>query len=640
MPRIFKGSEPTLKLLVGKTNEEYDNLRILLYTTDIDDAIEVIDGITLDGNVAEINLASRAFIGLEDGLIKYKVEYVINGDLFHTERESNYYLKSLSYVSENSAKQQILNITENGEYKITPNDGAYVTIRVDVLGYEQGITEGYNQGWADGYVSGETEGYNSGHTEGYDQGHSDGYQEGAEIGKAQVGAEAITLNVAENGTIYTKYADNIPEWNEPLTGDDFYSYAYMDGRVYDTGYQLTDDSVIEVWYKTSFNKSLNGKHIVFGVEDGVQLKYERTAPYWTLEYPNGVSVSVEDIMKFEEWVHIVLTKNKIIINNVEKEITEDVVFAGTSNFKIGGIDASLYNDCRGFYGMVKVNNNVFIPTLNGISNNGVILDCAKENISSNVFYEFYEIIRPTIYDNLIKQVNANVKIDMTGIKLGESQFSKVPDWIAPVKQSKDIGHMFNSCTSLSDISALAEWDTFNTTIMCNLFYYCSHLVDISPIANWDTSNVTNMSNMFANCAGLVDATPIANWDTSSVTTFESMFSSNTNLTTIPYMNCIKAESSTGYTNKFPIGGYSEFSKLTNVGGFYIKNSWNSNYGLNKCPNLTYESCINVLNALYDFTGNGETPTSTQGTLKVHSNFLNLVGDEISIATNKGWSIVS
>ena len=60
--------------------------------------------------------------------------------------------------------------------------------------------------------------------------------------------------------------------------------------------------------------------------------------------------------------------------------------------------------------------------------------------------------------------------------------------------------------------------------------------------------------------------------------------------------------------------------------------------LNKLPNLTYESCINILNGLYDFAGNGETPSGTQGQLKVHQNFLNIVGDEISIGTLKGWKI--
>ena len=54
--------------------------------------------------------------------------------------------------------------------------------------------------------------------------------------------------------------------------------------------------------------------------------------------------------------------------------------------------------------------------------------------------------------------------------------------------------------------------------------------------------------------------------------------------------------------------------------------------------LSYESCISILNNLYDFTGNGETPNNDQGKLKVAQSFIDTVGDKISIATNRGWTI--
>ena len=62
------------------------------------------------------------------------------------------------------------------------------------------------------------------------------------------------------------------------------------------------------------------------------------------------------------------------------------------------------------------------------------------------------------------------------------------------------------------------------------------------------------------------------------------------------------------------------------------------YILKKMTALSYESCISILNNLYDFTGNGETPNSDQGKLKVHQNFLDKVGEEISIGVAKGWVI--
>lgn len=87
--------------------------------------------------------------------------------------------------------------------------------------------------------------------------------------------------------------------------------------------------------------------------------------------------------------------------------------------------------------------------------------------------------------------------------------------------------------------------------------------------------------------------------------------------------------------------YSNATTLTYHSGFpNCKFSSDGNYYYTKLPNLTYESCISILNNLYDFTGNGVTPTSSQGKLKVHANFLTTVGDELSIGTNKGWTITA
>ena len=90
---------------------------------------------------------------------------------------------------------------------------------------------------------------------------------------------------------------------------------------------------------------------------------------------------------------------------------------------------------------------------------------------------------------------------------------------------------------------------------------------------------------------------------------------------------------------YGIFGYNDLSKITDFGGFLnLKCSLTNDNNLKRLPNLTYESCINVLNGLYDFTGNGETPNSEQGQLKVAQSFIDKVGDEISIGVLKGWSI--
>ena len=111
---------------------------------------------------------------------------------------------------------------------------------------------------------------------------------------------------------------------------------------------------------------------------------------------------------------------------------------------------------------------------------------------------------------------------------------------------------------------------------------------------------------------------------------------NTNTTYVPAIPCV---GNTSYYQSAIFWAYGDFSKLTYFGG-WIGRKYNVDKDniLKKMTALSYESCISILNNLYDFTGNGETPDNSQGKLKVAQSFIDTVGDEISIGTLKGWSI--
>ena len=167
--------------------------------------------------------------------------------------------------------------------------------------------------------------------------------------------------------------------------------------------------------------------------------------------------------------------------------------------------------------------------------------------------------------------------------------------------------------------------------MDSMFFYCQDLQTI-PLLN--TSNVSNMNNMFYGCSNLQT---IPSLDTSKVTNMNKMFNNCRSLVSIPALNAQRLSIGQFYG----IFGDSELPNLINFGGFLnLKCSLTDDKNLKKLPNLTYQSCINVLNGLYDFTGNGETPNVSQGKLKVHQNFLTTVGDEISIGTSRGWTITA
>lgn len=206
------------------------------------------------------------------------------------------------------------------------------------------------------------------------------------------------------------------------------------------------------------------------------------------------------------------------------------------------------------------------------------------------------------YEGAYKNIEVNVpqtaKISVkdSGIKFRNSTFTTIPD-VYDFNGIIDMSYMFADCGNLQTIPAI---DTSEVTDMSYLFYYSG----IKDIHYMDTRKVTTMNRMFAYC-GIAS---LPEFDCTSLTNIERLFQNTGN-------------------------------ELTECGGWKnLKINWTDNYGLSRCTNLSYQSCINILNGLYDFTGNGETPNSNQGQLKVHQNFLDLVGDEISIAVSKGWNI--
>ena len=98
-------------------------------------------------------------------------------------------------------------------------------------------------------------------------------------------------------------------------------------------------------------------------------------------------------------------------------------------------------------------------------------------------------------------------------------------------------------------------------------------------------------------------------------------------------SAIKVGANTKITNFFG----NKCDGLTDFGGLIGLRASITSGGFNNAPNLSHQSLINILNGLYDFTGNGETPTSSQGKLTLGStNLAKLSEDEKAIATDKGW----
>ena len=121
-------------------------------------------------------------------------------------------------------------------------------------------------------------------------------------------------------------------------------------------------------------------------------------------------------------------------------------------------------------------------------------------------------------------------------------------------------YLFSSCSSLTDMIALAGWNVSKVTNMSSMFYGCSKLTNLTGLAGWNVSNVTSMNGMFSSCSSLTDLTPLAHWNVSNVTTMNSMFyrcSSLTDITSLKNWNVSNV--------KYMINMFSGCSSLQKVG---------------------------------------------------------------------------
>ena len=77
-------------------------------------------------------------------------------------------------------------------------------------------------------------------------------------------------------------------------------------------------------------------------------------------------------------------------------------------------------------------------------------------------------------------------------------------------------------SGVSDISALAGWETPSLTILEQTFYGASNVASIASLAGWDVSHVTTLA-LFIEGTAVSSLSPLAGWDVSSVQTMYRAF---------------------------------------------------------------------------------------------------------------------
>ena len=552
-------------------------------------------------------------------------------------------------VNDQKNRLEAIKITENGTYS---REDGYNEIEVEVPDLNGSYDEGYSDGYNTGYGEGEQVSYQNGYNDGYNTA-------GSEIAET-----AQVLNITENGVYATDFSKNEDYViNGQPTGDDFYGYAELKDIVYDTKVVPNIDTKLELWYKGDDTKTDDGWNVVIGSDrdssdNSFNLTYNasnndkmrvRIGKSY-LDFPIDYDLS---------WLHFEISREGVYVNGEYKGSID------VSNFAEQGslyINASPYRTttrkANGTFGMIKITTdgveNVIIPTNDGFLNTTTneMLDIIVDG-----GYSYGNFLNKKSEEgNLIRTVNVNItpsiKFVEYGLKCSYSTFKTLPSWI-DLNGVIDCSYMFSD----SKIEEVPYFDTSNTTNMSKMFQNCYKLTEV-PLYN--TKNCKNLSSMFSNANKLqtipnfeigtdVDLTEFVYactsltsfpaLDTKGAINMQGMFYNCTSLTEIPALDASGIKISS--YNSASLFGYNELKSITKAGGLLnLRRKIDDSYGWVKTPNLDYESCINILNGLYDFIGNGVTPSSNEGKLKVHQNFLNLVGDQISIGTNKGWTITT
>lgn len=222
-------------------------------------------------------------------------------------------------------------------------------------------------------------------------------------------------------------------------------------------------------------------------------------------------------------------------------------------------------------------------------------DLKTQNVT-NMSRMFYEDRGLTV----VSKFDTSNVTDMSNM-FGYTYIKELPHY--DTSSVTNMGGMLRFSSSLKTIPLL---DTRNVTSMGLMFYYCNSLVSIPQL---NTSKVTNMNGMFE-YSGIIE---IPQLDASNVTSISTMFRGCGRLTTLGGLKDLgKAYDSTQSAN------YSYYT-----------------LDLSSSSKLTHDSLMNIINNLYNIKSLG---VKTQSVTLGSTNVAKLTSEEISIATNKGWTI--
>lgn len=461
--------------------------------------------------------------------------------------------------------------------------------------------------------------YNQGVEKGYQNGKQDGIDEGYEQGKqdgiAEQKSKLSAISISQNGTYVNKDGYNkvtVDIETNPIAIQDYKSV-----EISEINETITPDDGFDGVRTVGVNANQVYEN---GRIDGIE---EQKNKLTSIEIKkNGYYTNTDGY-------------NKIIVNTRFYTLYDGTI-EGLSLLGWNEEDIKYYNDNHlhfssedYLYKVTDANNDIIIHSIEDIQNyadNPDFVYLPKENIENwlltDDMYWANGMFRNCKYLKGIPKLPLKYYYFYADYMFyGCSQLEVMPYPYMPMSAN----YMFEGCKNLK----LIGLDFFLCEEMNGTFEDCYSL---ESLQNLNTYLVRSMNETFAGCVSL-KTLPVLG-ETQFLTSVEGMFAGCTSLMSLPLIDFQLVENISDF-----FGG-GELTYLTDLGGFKdLKIDWNDGYGLNKCPNLTKQSVLNVITHLYNFRENGDTTTTR--TIKFNSKSLALLSDEEKqIATNKGWVLTS
>ena len=302
-------------------------------------------------------------------------------------------------IDEQKSKLESINITENGVY--SKEDG-YNHIEVNVPDLNGDYNEGYEQGQAD------------------------------------VAASARVLNVTKNGNYLSKFSDPIM----PTTvtgvyadGTDFYSYAYLEGISYDSGFMVSEDMKVEIWWKGDvsntdknlFGSQVNNNYAIFKIRvPDTAYCFDGEIAMRQVTYLNAES---------NRWYHFKISyADGFWVDGVKIGDFSSNISGTPDKLYINSNTPNSFNGANGYFGMIKITTNgvenIIIPTAEGLKN---ITTNEILQVAQNGSYTFTENVPIYGEGELYKTINVDVPQGVVSCNL-----------INPIVFSKQAGNTINA----------------------------------------------------------------------------------------------------------------------------------------------------------------------------------------------------